>query len=136
MPLPAIPLPCVPTRGQPHGAEAGTEPWSAIGHLPLVRIIPGQPHAGRNVPQKKTGALTVFDAVSGIQAEGLSNMRISEKLATQYYHTMFSVVLIGATAQAADTFVSLDLPGAKATRAVGIDADGAAVGDLTGVPFP
>ena len=55
-------------------------------------------------------------------------MRIWNKLAASYCCTALSAVLIGAAAQAADTFVSIDPPGATSTRASGINADGAVVG--------
>ena len=58
-------------------------------------------------------------------------MRNSEKLAARYCCTALSAVLIGAAAQAADTFVSIDAPGATATRAMSINTDGAVVGDFT-----
>ncbi len=42
--------------------------------------------------------------------------------------TILWAILLGASAQAADTFVSFDVPGATSTTAVGINADGALVG--------
>jgi probable HAF family extracellular repeat protein len=49
--------------------------------------------------------------------------------------TILFTMLPGAAAQAADTFISFDYPGATSTRASGINADGAVVGsyaDSTG----
>jgi uncharacterized membrane protein len=39
-------------------------------------------------------------------------------------------MLLGTATRAADTFISFDVPGATSTRAIGINADGALVGDF------
>lgn len=41
---------------------------------------------------------------------------------------LFFATLLGASAQAADTFISIDVPGSTSTTAVGMNADGAVVG--------
>jgi hypothetical protein len=43
---------------------------------------------------------------------------------------LWSIAISFGTAKAADTFVSFDVPGATSTRAIGINAEGAVVGDF------
>jgi uncharacterized membrane protein len=45
-------------------------------------------------------------------------------------YTILFTLLPGAAAQAADTFIPFDVPGATSTRAMGINADGSVVGDF------
>lgn len=50
------------------------------------------------------------------------------------HNTVWTIICAAAlglgTAKAAETFVSVDVPGATSTRAIGINADGAVVGDF------
>jgi uncharacterized membrane protein len=75
--------------------------------------------------QKFSSPLTVFASISRYYFEG-GRSPMLRNTDCQILFTM----LLSVTAQAADTFISFDVPGATSTRAIGINADGAVVGDF------